>query len=727
MSGLGFRRSLAGWIGGAAWIALVVMPTVAEEPAASPGKSGGQAASVEPSKEQPKPADAKQGPTLAPPKNGTSPGAKSEGDADGAKGPEKSPSGSAASNAVPDRLPDNPATSKEGGAKSILEVLPDGPPDEPAAEEEPGPKKEPVASHPKGESLQPIPEGAAAGPAEIETASFNGVTPGASTMADVKKAWGVPKEMRKHQGTIVHLYSVDPFDQVEVVFYEDKVTSVVIRLNQAFPADAVARQLTLSTFRPVLVSNEKGEILGQSYPERGVLFSFAPSETPGKPTMKVAQIILEAVTAEPFVLRAETDLDTQTAASLKDLEVAVKLAPQNARARWLQARALLLTGDGNKALAASEEAVRLDPKNGQFLLTHAQVLGQLGRFREATERAEQAVSLSEKRPFVAARALCLIGDLANSAPQPDYKRAMQYHSQAIKKAEAIAGDPHPAVRLPAKEVLVDAHLGAAHDIAWGSWNNKELAAAAWMKRASEFADDFIRNDGGTAELRLRVAARGLAACVGLQGKADPAAWADQAIRVGKELADQAATPSQKQAIQRELGTALYDAVQVSQMRGDRDAVEKYGRQAIQALESLKPSKDRPADVYLLGRLYFRMGAVRSGGDQDHRAAVAWFDKAIATLEPVLSTALSSERARLGETLVTMGVSYWETGQQEKALQISQQGVDMMEKAVADGSLPTSVLEVPYKNLATMHRQMGQDDKAQRYAEKASFKTETIRQ
>jgi len=718
-------------LGVAAWITLSLIPAVADEPATTSGKTRGQAAA----EQSPSPSvsgSAKRGPTLAPPKHGGLRDAKS-GDATPGEGAEKNPSGTPAATAVPDRLPGdsgNTAASKEGNAKSILEVLPDGPPAEAANKKAPaaksGAKNGPAA--PSDEKpLRPIPEESAAGPVEIETASFNGVTPGTSTMADVKKAWGVPKEMRKQQGAIVHLYSVDPFDQVEVMFYQDKAASIVIRLNHAFPAEGVAKQLALSKIRPVLISNEMGEILGQSYPERGVLFSFAPGPAPNKPTMKVAQIILEPVTAEPFVLRAETDLDSQTDASLKDLETAVKLAPQNARARWLQARALLLTGDPNKALAAAEEAARLDPKNGQFQLTQAQILGQVGQFREATERAEQAAALSEQRPHVKARALCLLGDLANSGPQPDYKRAMQYHSQAIKAAEAVAGDPHPAIRQPAKEVLVDAHLGAAHDVAWGNWNNKEVAVAAWLKRASEFADDLIQNDGATKELRLRVATRGLAACVGLQDKADPAAWADQAIRAGKELVDGAASASQKQEFQRELGLALYDALQVCQMRNERDAVEKYGKQAIECLEATKPSKDRPADVYLLGRLYFRMGAIRTSGEPDHRAAVEWFDKAVATLQQAIPLASPAEQGRLGETFVTMGVSYWETGQREKALQLTQQGVEMMEKAVLDGSLPRTVLEIPYKNMATMHRQLGQEDKAQRYAEKASFKAETTRQ
>ncbi|KKK63377.1 hypothetical protein LCGC14_2994900, partial [marine sediment metagenome] len=71
----------------------------------------------------------------------------------------------------------------------------------------------------------------------------------------------------------------------------------------------------------------------------------------------------------------------------------------------------------------------------------------------------------------------------------------------------------PAIRLAAKEVLIDAHLGAANDIAWGSWSQKEKAVAKWSQRAAAFAEELIANDGGTEELRFRVATRSLAAFV----------------------------------------------------------------------------------------------------------------------------------------------------------------------------------------------------------------------
>ena len=82
-------------------------------------------------------------------------------------------------------------------------------------------------------------------------------------------------------------------------------------------------------------------------------------------------------------------------------------------------------------------------------------------------------------------------------------------------------DPHPAIRVAAKEVLVDAHLGAAHDIAWGEWKEKPKAVARWLERAAAVADDVVDNEGGSQEQLFRVYARALAAYVGVRGGIDP--------------------------------------------------------------------------------------------------------------------------------------------------------------------------------------------------------------
>ena len=57
-----------------------------------------------------------------------------------------------------------------------------------------------------------------------------------------------------------------------------------------------------------------------------------------------------------------------------------------------------------------------------------------------------------------ARAYCLLGDVAASGPKPDYKQALDYHMRAVKLAVPLTGSKHPAVRIAAKEVALDAHL-----------------------------------------------------------------------------------------------------------------------------------------------------------------------------------------------------------------------------------------------------------------------------
>ena len=178
-------------------------------------------------------------------------------------------------------------------------------------------------------------------------------------------------------------------------------------------------------------------------------------------------------------------------------------------------------------------------------------------------------------------------------------------------------------------------------------------------------------------------------------------------------------------MQWDLGMALYDAVQTYQMRGEHNSALKYGERAIECFEqgsSLNP--ESMADAYLLGRLYFRLGAIHSIGSENHRAAISWFEKAIPVFDKVSTRLGSAEKARLGETLVSMGVSYWNTGQKEKAVHLTERGVGLIKGGVESGAVDEVALEVPYGNLATMHRELGNGEKADRLLEQAKGKTDT---
>lgn len=569
------------------------------------------------------------------------------------------------------------------------------------------------------DKLEPVAAADESAPATLEAASFKGVVPGVTSMEEVENSWGAPKEIFKQNELMTQLYSIQPFERVEVSYQQDKVSSIVIRFEKPFPVDKIAKQLDMSTVKPVLVSNELAEILGQVYPERGVLFAFEPSEEKGKASMRVTHIILEPLNAEPFILRAETMMETRYDSSLRDLQLALDLQPNNARANWLLSRVLSATDQLEKAEEAAAKAVQLEPENPRYLVTRAQILGQLGRMSEAIKTAQKAAEVSTDHAHIQARAFCLLGDITASGPTPDYKKAIKYHTQAVQAADAVANDPHPAIRLAAKEVLIDAHLGAVHDIAWGDWKEKDVAVSKWLERAAAFADDIVKNEGGSEENQFRVYTRALTACVGARGKMNPKPWIEEVLSHGNDMIAATSDPLHKAQYQWELGMALYDAVQTYQMRSDHETALKYAEAAVEYMEQGHEKKQTLTTAYILGRLYFRLGAIHAIRDKNHARAVAWFDKAVPLLKKPLPPESDGDLGREGETFVSMGVSYWETKQREKAVELTQHGISLMEDAVKKGILEKSSLAVPYSNISAMLRQTGAVGKAEQYQQMAS--------
>ena len=122
-----------------------------------------------------------------------------------------------------------------------------------------------------------------------------------------------------------------------------------------------------------------------------------------------------------------------------------------------------------------------------------------------------------------------------------------------------------------------------------------------------------------------------------------------------------------------------------------------------------------------------MGAVHAVHEQNHSKAAQWYEKAVPLLTgPRPVSELYSPR-REGEVLVSMGVTYWQLGQQAKALELTQSGASLVELAVEDGILAKTALAVPYGNLASMYEQMGETTNASKYAALATTATKSSTQ
>jgi hypothetical protein len=241
------------------------------------------------------------------------------------------------------------------------------------------------------------------------------------------------------------------------------------------------------------------------------------------------------------------------------------------------------------------------------------------------------------------------------------------------------------------------------------------------------ADQLADEDKAGEEYRLRVAAKALAACVGLKGAIDPTPWVKSLQDSGgKQLAANNDAVRHRQ-LEWQVGTALYDAMQAYHQREAYSEALEVGTLAASALEHVNEERQPlPSDSYLLGRLYFRLGTLHVAKDQAHDQAITWFDKARPLVEKPLPKALAAEVGRQGETLVSMAVSYWSVGHQDQAVELTDAGAKLMEQGVQEGVLESATLKVPYSNLATMHRYLGNEKDADRFDQLAAKPTTTQR-
>ncbi|MBL9081409.1 MAG: hypothetical protein JNK76_06360 [Planctomycetales bacterium] len=561
-------------------------------------------------------------------------------------------------------------------------------------------------------------------PLALEPVDFNGVLLGETTLPEVLQAWGNPLN-RTGSGDNVRLsYQIDPFAGVEVTFVAGKASAVVVDLGDMFPPADVAKELSLDMGDAVAVLDPAGKELGLVFPERGVSMRY--EDEAAEP--RVAQIGLDQVTARPFVMRAERRRTDQPTAALVDLATALKLNPEEARAHWLRSRILAAAGRPKEALAAVETALKLDAKAAEYILSRAGLLADQGLFAAALKDNEAVLAGTQKLPHYQARAWKQRGDLLADGPEPDEEAALDAHSRAIRLAESLVEDPTAAVRRDAKQTLIEAHLAVAEDIAWGEFQAKEAAAGRWLAKAESLAKQAVMEDGLSPYVILEVYERGLAACVGTPGCVDPLDWAERLQRTTTAALKDCQDPLLRRQIQFNAGLGLYDALQALHARGDIDNALRFGHQAVEMIQAGRLGRDEtPTDAYRFGRLYFRIGSLYAVTKNDHNQACEWFDRAAPLLERPLPDSAAADRGRQGETLVSMGISYWNVGKRDRGLHLTDVGSRYMQRAVSEGMLNPTAMGVAYSNLAVMHDGLGDQTTGRRFHEMAArAETPTLR-
>lgn len=557
--------------------------------------------------------------------------------------------------------------------------------------------------------------------ARTKVAKFNGIQPGTSQGDDVLELWGEPVDKFRIDGGSVLIYETEPFRQIEVVLIDDDVDTIKIELETSVSSERLVEQLRLEEIEPAEIYGEDGQLLGQIFPERGVLFMHAvadgddPLTTADLPA-EVTHIVIQPLDPVAFTLRAENHLHGPYEQNIRDLKLALALDPDQAHAQWLLADIYLATGQAKQAEAAAEAAFQLDPGNDAYRLRWARSLEILARYDEAVHETRAVLDGQQTPQIVKAQALHQMGRLATLGGIEIRDKAIPFANKAIEIADELATSDDPNERRAAKELLVEAHLTIAREIATQKFNNQLESISQWIGRASGLAEDAIENDGGSVELRLRVAEAALACLADLKPTRNPASWIAEARTSADDLIAQYDDTLWQRRIKWQLGVAYFHAIRVEHTRRQTNTALRYGERAIDNLaEGAKSREAVPDSEHLVGRLYFHIGAIHAVHEKDHEGAVTWYDKAMPLLTASVPVTELAVPRRHGEALVSMGVTYWQLGQRLRALELTEQGTDLVEKAVAGGVLDKDALAVPYGNLATMHKELGNPDEGAKYA------------
>lgn len=366
-----------------------------------------------------------------------------------------------------------------------------------------------------------------------------------------------------------------------------------------------------------------------------------------------------------------------------------------------------------EALATVESGLEHSRQDRRLRRLRAESLLRLARWQDAQRAIDELLEQPEASPEELAALYLLQGDLKAQRPNSDVREALESHWKAANAAAEAVRATDPETRVEGVRLSLKAYLAIARDIGQGKWRNGQQSFERWIRHAQETAEA-LAPAAEAREWRFDIQCRALEASAASAGQIDPAPYATTAKELAVLLLDETTDLMRRAQIQGRLGAALLEAADAMQDAGQHDVSADYSRDAQRLLEAALSYRNETAEYrFRLIRAYALLGAERALAG-DHRAAVTWYNKAEPLLRRPGPPAGHPQSARFGKALVNMSVSYWRADQYEKALTLTEFGLQAMQHAVEHGQLDRNALADPLRNLTHMNRILGNTEQADRY-------------
>ena len=306
---------------------------------------------------------------------------------------------------------------------------------------------------------------------------FQGVMPGVTPKSKIVEILGEPRAKIETGGRVVNVYAIEPYDRVGIVLRGDVVDSIHLHYKQPLNLKQATSELGLDPITAVTQTTSAAHEFLLTWPDEGVSLHFQP--TAG----------VDLVSRVAFN-RQWRDYN----GALHDARAVQTLDPHREEAYRLEAQVALRMGQTDVAKEAIAEALALTSTTIDLLLLQVQVAtadeldGLILQIR-AIRNDVQLPALSR------AKAAYAMGQINTKLASPNYTQAFRFHSEANQRARGLLQSTELAEQFGALELMVNAHLAIAHDIAYGEYTTEEKhrAVPKWIELSWKFTAHLLAN------------------------------------------------------------------------------------------------------------------------------------------------------------------------------------------------------------------------------------------
>ncbi len=555
----------------------------------------------------------------------------------------------------------------------------------------------------------------------FKASSFQGITPGKSTVEELTTALGEPAATLDTDDTTVSVYKIEPYERVGFILRSGIVDSIYIQLLQPVRVEQFAKELGLDQSQAISNVSDDGSQIELLWPDQGIAMELAK---PDEATV-ATRILFNQIDAKGFLLRGNHLQWKNYSGSLSDARAAQHLVPNQTAAYVLEANVLIRMGLAEQAQLALEKAQEITPDAVDCLLLKARIPGSIKYPSEFIQTIRQIRNNARLDDLTRAEAAFAMGELFLQMQPQDFRQATVLHSEAIQRAKKASESDDLWTRLEAVRLMIDSHLAVAKDISHGDWSDKQKLSTVpkWVNIAWSLTEHLVKNDYHDPMLALHVVHRSLDALTNITAAPELATWVERADNEAQALLENHKDSDMVDRIRYEWGMALFHATACARKTNEPADTIKLGERAHSVLKA-RPEGDvsqlrweTPAANAALAKLYFLLGNTQAIELTDHDSAIKWYLLSLAHLE------VDGVRERVGnlwfgERLVSIGLSYWQTGNKGEGIKLTKLGVRWIEESVDKNGTARQNLKIPYSNLAVMYKALGDTSLAEKITKQA---------